>query len=194
MVALSTAVDVQPLTMLEQAFVDAYVGAAYGNATKAVFMAGYDTDKPKNAASMGSRLLAKVNVQRAISLRVSEFAMTREETLAHLTSIGRGDTSGALKALASGDSTKLADLDPTLIESVRVQEGALPSLHIQLQSRLEALKIIARLHNIGTTQHVEVTGAGGGPMLIKQVQQPAITTLATVDSTARQLTSGTDSE
>src|SRR5207249_2151687 len=96
--------DKQPdLTAKEQRFVDAYVGECKGNATQSVYAAGYD-QTPGAAAVTGSRLLRKANVMRAIAERVSELAMSREETLAQLSAIARGDESGALKKLAQGYS------------------------------------------------------------------------------------------
>lgn len=61
------------LTAREQAFVDAYIGAARGNATKAAILAGYSE---KTAAQQASRLLRRssiaVKVEQAAKQAVEE--------------------------------------------------------------------------------------------------------------------------
>jgi phage terminase small subunit len=58
-----------PLSERERRFVDAYMGAAAGNATKAARLAGY----AKNTAEkQASRLLGKVGIQAAIDARTKE--------------------------------------------------------------------------------------------------------------------------
>jgi phage terminase small subunit len=143
-------VDPQPdLSPKETAFVDAYVGACYGNATQAVLAAGYDQTYD-SARVTGSRLLAKANVRHAIAGRINELAMTREETLARLTAIARGDVSGALRKLAQSDNAQesLKDLDPSLIKRVRKQTGKIESIDVEISSPLEALIVLARWHGL----------------------------------------------
>lgn len=52
----------------ERRFVEAYMGAAAGNATKAALLAGYS---PKTARKQGSRLLTKGHIADAIDERAS---------------------------------------------------------------------------------------------------------------------------
>jgi phage terminase small subunit len=72
------------LSERERVFVEAYMGEASGNATKAALRAGYSE---KNARQQGSRLLTKANIQHAISLRAASdpAVMTREQRQQWLT-------------------------------------------------------------------------------------------------------------
>lgn len=54
------------LSERERRFVDAYMGRAAGNATKAAEIAGY---KPANARQQASRLLTKANIKAAVEER-----------------------------------------------------------------------------------------------------------------------------
>jgi phage terminase small subunit len=54
----------KPLTAREKAFVDAFMGPARGNATKAALTAGYSK---KNARHQASRLLTKANIAGAVA-------------------------------------------------------------------------------------------------------------------------------
>jgi hypothetical protein len=163
------------LTHLQQRFVDAYLGEAKGNATAAAKLAGYQASYD-TLRQIGAQNLTKADVRRAIDAHLAAQAMTREETLDRLSAIASGDETGALKRIAMGEDPEeaLAEIDPRLIKRIRIQRGAVNSIDIELVDSMEALKVLAKWHNIGTTQRLEVTGAGGGPMLIKQVQPPAL--------------------
>lgn len=54
------------LTERERRFVEAYMGEAAGNATKAAMLAGYSR---KTARQIGARLLTKVDIKSAIDAR-----------------------------------------------------------------------------------------------------------------------------
>jgi phage terminase small subunit len=58
------------LNVREQRFVDAYLGSARANATKAVLTAGY-TQNYGSARTLGARLLAKVHIRGAIHARAA---------------------------------------------------------------------------------------------------------------------------
>lgn len=63
------------LTEKERRFVEAFMGKAVGNGTRAVLLAGY-TKNRRSAGTLANRLLKKVEVQRAIAGRVQK----REQT------------------------------------------------------------------------------------------------------------------
>jgi hypothetical protein len=80
----------QVLSERERRFVEAYMGAAAGNATKAARLAGY----AKNTAEkQASRLLGKVGVRAAIDARAKSdpAVATREERQQFWSAIKRGD-------------------------------------------------------------------------------------------------------
>jgi phage terminase small subunit len=66
------------LSERERRFVDAYMGKAAGNATKAAELAGYSQ---KTCRQQGARLLTKVSIQAAIKQRAESdpLARSREE-------------------------------------------------------------------------------------------------------------------
>lgn len=70
-----------PLSPKERAFVLAFTGAARGNASKAAILAGYSR---ASAATIGSRLLRKVNVAQALEkLRQKDEAKAERVRLSH---------------------------------------------------------------------------------------------------------------
>lgn len=62
--------DAFELSLKERRFVDAYLGSANGNATKAARQAGYGSTA-KSSSVLGARLLGKVSVRRAIENRLA---------------------------------------------------------------------------------------------------------------------------
>jgi len=56
------------LTLKEQRFVDAYLGSAAGNGTKAALQAGYTSNR-SSAKTLAARLLTKVHIRSAVNAR-----------------------------------------------------------------------------------------------------------------------------
>jgi phage terminase small subunit len=83
------------LSLKERRFVDAFLGDARGNATEACIQAGY-TENRNSARVLATRLLAKVNVGRAIAER------TRAEGRAAILSADERDE--ILSRIAKKDS------------------------------------------------------------------------------------------
>lgn len=75
------------LTLKQRKFVEAYVGAANGNATKAAKQAGYSE---RSAHSVGHETLKKPEVREAIEARLAENTLGRNEVLSRLSDIARG--------------------------------------------------------------------------------------------------------
>jgi hypothetical protein len=63
--------DDEGLTVKQRLFVDAIIGPAGGNATKAAEMAGYAADNRRNLESTASRTLSFVKVREAIGRRLA---------------------------------------------------------------------------------------------------------------------------
>lgn len=83
------------LSERERRFVEAYMGQAQGNATKAAELAGYSV---KSAGRIGFRLSKKVHIQAAIGLRQDKLSektgVTAERVIAELGLIAFSDIRG----------------------------------------------------------------------------------------------------
>lgn len=95
------------LSERERRFVEAFMGKAAGNATQAAKLAGYSK---KTAASIGSRLLRKVKIQRALQQRVDAdpAAATREQRQQFWTAVMNGTT--PFKKASLKDRLKASEL------------------------------------------------------------------------------------
>jgi phage terminase small subunit len=91
----------------ERRFVEAYMGAAAGNATKAARLAGYSTN---TADKHASRLLRKVGIQQAIDQRAKTdpAVWTREDRLRFWTAVASGRAGFAKASLR--DRLKASEL------------------------------------------------------------------------------------
>ncbi len=76
------------LTEKQSRFVEAYVGKAKFNKTKAALLAGYSE---KTAYNIGWENVRKREISEAIALRLKESAMSADEVLMHLGKIARND-------------------------------------------------------------------------------------------------------
>lgn len=84
----------ESLSLLQTRFVDAYIGKANGNATKAAKEAGYSE---KTAYSQGQRLLKNVEIQAAVRERYRASTMGAEEVLARLAGAAKASLEDALE-------------------------------------------------------------------------------------------------
>jgi phage terminase small subunit len=86
----------RPLNERERRFVDAYMGEAAGNATKAALIAGYGK---ASAHVTGCRLLKKPKISAAVAkdrnAEITAAISDRKERQEFLTKVHRGDVSGA---------------------------------------------------------------------------------------------------
>lgn len=73
------------LTHKQRLFVDEYLGAANGNATRAAERAGYSSPR-----TQGSRLLTNVDIQAALKAFYAQHSMPAEEILGRLSDQARG--------------------------------------------------------------------------------------------------------
>jgi phage terminase small subunit len=156
------------LTPKQQAFVDAYVGAAKGNATAAARMAGYSD---KTAYSIGHENLKKPEIEAAISARASEYAMSPAEVLAELAEIARSDAADVITVPEVGrayfDFRKAAQNGKLgLIKKLSYNEQG-PS--VELYDKMSALVQLGKYHKLWTERQ-EITGKDGAPLTIEMVE------------------------
>ncbi len=161
------------LPIKQQRFVDAYVGEARANAAKAARLAGYSE---ATARQQGQRLLTNVDIQAAISERVSEYAMSPEEVLAEYADIARNASIVPLLKLGAGrpafelaDEKGEAKPEMRFVKSVKVTEGNNPSVAVELHDRVTALDRLAKYHGLAVERH-EVSGPDGGPVVIRNIE------------------------
>ena len=76
--------DSPKLTFRQQLFVEAYLGAAKGNATEAARIAGY-----KQPHSQGPRLLENVEICSRVRAKIDTVGMSSEEVLNELAEVAR---------------------------------------------------------------------------------------------------------
>lgn len=91
------------LSLKQQKFIDAYLGAANGNGTKAAQLAGY-RGSPQTLKAVASENLTKPDIARGVKKRLKA-AMTADEVLQELSDVASADcdepvrVSDKLKAL-----------------------------------------------------------------------------------------------
>lgn len=158
------------LTFKEQRFVDAYVGTAMGNASKAAIMAGYSE---RSAGELGRRLLKKVDIKAAISERVNEYAMSAEEILARWADIARNSSVLPFVTMRNGfKNVDIFDESGEKIAEGRFIKEYKPVINprtgdvtyaIEVQNPMDALDRLAKYHGL-QTERQEITGKDGEPL------------------------------
>lgn len=123
----------KPLNDHERRFVDSFMGIDAGNATKAAIRAGYSS---RTARAQASRLLTRVNIQRALAerirLRERQSIATAEERDQLLTEILRSrQTSTADRIRAVAELNKCTGRH----SSVHHHQGRLTLEEVLAQSR-----------------------------------------------------------
>lgn len=132
------------LTPRQQRFVDAYLGDADGNATRAAEAAGYAwPDK------QGSQLLGKTRIKNAISVRLTASSLSRDQILAWLYEIASGGMSEVVKLDGDGWRPDLKTAKRKgrfgLIKKLKATEFG---TEIEVYSRLDAIDRLARYHGL----------------------------------------------
>lgn len=168
------------LTFKQQRFVDAYVGEAKGNGTRAALSAGYSEKGVRVAAH---DLLTNPNIQAAIKARVSEYAMSPEEVLAEYADIARNASVVPLLEMALRNQNGKAVSRPYLellddegnikpearfIKSVKLTSNAKTeedTVAVELHDRMAALDRLAKYHGLQPDKH-ELSGPGGKPIAV----------------------------
>ncbi len=145
------------LTLKQQKFIDAYLGEANGNATKAAQLAGY-AGNDESIRVEGSRLLTNANVRAEIEKRFKENCMGAKEVLGRLADQARG--AGAYIDTSLGKSKPFFDVERMvrdgkghLVKSIKYTNRGQCS--IELYDAQAALTSIGRHHVLFTdkTEH-----------------------------------------
>lgn len=137
-------------------FVDAYLGAACGNATQAARMCGFLAPR-----AAGYRMLRDPVVREEIDRRLGEEGITREEVLWRLSALARGVQAAYMRVLhteATGDSGRLV-VDYNLLlrdghgHCIRRIVDTECGQSVEFVDPLKALTLCARL--LGMTQQAQ---------------------------------------
>lgn len=123
------------LTNKQTAFVDAYLGIAHFNATKAATIAGYG--KPRQE---GSRLLSNADISARISDELKSRAMPADAVLAELTDVASADWREFVKVRTN----------PRTGEPIEVT--------MDLGAKVKSLEILAKAHGL-LTDRLDISGS-----------------------------------
>ncbi len=146
------------LTDKQNAFIEAYLGRALFNGTKAAIAAGYPE---ASARQVGSENLSKPDIAAEIKRRLSERAMSQEEVLDRLTAIARNDAAAYIKPEGVIDLQQMAE-DGALHLVKGVKETTAGKV-IELFDPQAALGTLAKHHGL-LKETVEVSGPNGAPI------------------------------
>ena len=166
-----------PLTPRHQKFVEFY--CMWHNTSRAYRAAFGETP---TAGVAGFALIRKPKIKEAIAKYMTEQAMSREEVINRLSQIARGSLEPFVQAR---DGKLYIDLsDPEcimafpLLKHLRQTERKIPQksggpivvtqTDVEIHDALKALTHMGRVHGIFVDK-TEVTGAGGGPILVEDV-------------------------
>jgi phage terminase small subunit len=146
------------LTGKQQRFVDEYIVCL--NGTEAARRAGYAGDE-NSLSVIASQNLRKVNIARAISARLAEFAMPANEVLTQLTDIARGDMSDNINNFGGIDPVQAARrgkghlIKRFKVKTITTEDSEIVETEIEMYDRLKALEILSKYHNLTNTIKVD---------------------------------------
>ncbi|GAB3314773.1 hypothetical protein GCM10027299_03340 [Larkinella ripae] len=167
------------LTDKQQRFVEEY-GVDF-NATQAAIRAGYSANEA-SAATIGYRLLRKVEISAAIEARLSHLTMSTEEAAVRLTRYGRGSlrpflNDRGLIDLTSESALNNQDLLRKVKQTVRVErnfEGEpvadIISTEIEIVDPKDSIDKMLQYHG-KYIKKVEHSGPNGGPIPLEDLTQ-----------------------
>lgn len=144
-------VESDGLTIKQRLFVDHYIVCM--NGAEAARQAGYSGDSAQLAV-MASQNLRNPNITRTIDRRLSQFAMSANEVLIHLTDIARGDMADALNAQGGIDALEARARGKShLIKRIRTRtittdDQEIHETEVEMYDRLDALKTLAKFHSL----------------------------------------------
>lgn len=113
------------LTLKQEKFVAAYLGAANGNATEAARMAGY-----KQPAVYGQQLLRKTYISARIKAQVAEYAGTSKEVLDELASVAFAPWIDFVEVVG------------------RTKDGEVTKVRSDIGSKVKALELLGKYHQL----------------------------------------------
>lgn len=130
------------LTLKQEAFVAAYLGAARGNATEAARMAGY-----KQPRQEGSRLLSNADIAARVSQHVAEKFATADEVLQELTSVAMAPWHDFVEITGRAKSGEPTKVRSDIASKVKALE--LLAKHHQLLVDRQVIDVNMREHHVG---------------------------------------------
>ena len=133
------------LTLKQQLFVDAYLGAANGNATEAARMAGYKSPHPE-----GSRLLRNATILARVNQKLEASGITADAVLAELADVGFADWREFVEVLGRDKEGKPTRTKMDLTNKVKSLE--LLGKHLQLFIDRQIVDVNMREHRVGVPQ------------------------------------------
>lgn len=139
------------LTGKQRRFVDAYVTCL--NATEAARRAGYGGDD-RSLSVIGSANLRNVDILAAVDSCLNAYAMSANEVLSHLTDIARGDIADAMNPAGGIDPVearwrgKSHLIKKYKVRSITTDDQEIIEGEIEMYSRLEALNLLAKYHDL----------------------------------------------
>lgn len=135
---------VRKLTLKQEKFVAAYVGPARGNATEAARMAGYKGNDVTLGTVGGENMKKPAIVERIEAARAelrAKAILTREEILAGLASIARGEGEEP-HVLQSGETVfappRFADRRAAIMDAAKLQGLLVDKVEIKALDGLQA--------------------------------------------------------
>lgn len=150
------------LTDRQRAFIEHYLTC--WNATEAARRARYSA---KTANEQGSRLLANVSVQAAITKRLGELKMTADEVLTRLAQHARGDIGELLDA--TGNIDLKAARRQKRLHLVRRISDTDKGISVEMYDAQAALVQIGRALKLFVDRK-ELSGPDGGPVQVEDVE------------------------
>lgn len=145
------------------------------NRTQAAIAAGYS---PRTAYSYGAELLKKPEIAEAISQRLSESAMTADETMMRLAAHARGDIDDFLDDAGRFDIGKARKAQKTgLIKRLKIKETkrlideteiVTQEVDFELYDAQAALQLIGKNHALFTDK-TELTGKDGAAIVLRVI-------------------------
>lgn len=161
------------LTTRQRLFVEALIGTAGGNATKAAEIAGYNADNRNSLKVTASENLTKPNVQRAIERAVAARFGSADDVRRGICAIANGSAADYLDRGTDGKLAisleKLAEAGMLgLVHEIREEgfehDGQLTIIKrkLKLYDRLKALELLAKM-NGQMVERRDIT-SGGQPI------------------------------
>lgn len=149
------------LTVKQRRFVEAYLGPANFNASKAARLAGYSE---KTARVIGLENLTKPAIEAAIQDGLARLAMPANEVLHRLADQARGSLEDFIEVTAEGWTINLQKAkDAGKLHLLHELGWTKDGPKIKLYSAAEALVNLGRHHKLFTEKH-EHSGPNGGPI------------------------------
>lgn len=168
------------LTIRQRLFVEALIGPAGGNATKAAEMAGYASENRNALWVTASENLRKPKVQEAIAHAYARLKDTPEWARASLVDLASSSMANFVTVDEAGNTTldmakaaeagALGQIKEFREESLKVPGGEAETIKrtIKLHDRTPAIGMLLKLHG-KLVERMELTGKDGGAIETKQI-------------------------